>query len=123
MVNASSFSASSSVIGKESKKLPLIRRKISASSINNIEDTGEGEEPLILANSNQFIKSDFLLSREYEDYSASNILYPQVLVTLIINDTGQKIIATNPAEAEAIKKYVKRVLNFDAIPKTLEIIE
>ena len=60
---------------------------------------------------------------EYKNYTASNILHPQVLVRLVVNKTGQKIIANNPAEVEAIKQYIKRVFNFDAATQTIGILK
>jgi hypothetical protein len=41
----------------------------------------------------------------------------------VINDTGQRIIATNPAEAAAIKKYIKRVFNLETEERMFGILE
>ena len=125
-VRYNSFSASASAVGQ--KALRPYPRQIDLNSKDYsglIIDTSEDYQvtPLNGDKNNQFIKSKFLLSSEYREYSASNLLYPQVLVTLVVKDTGQRIIATNPVEAAAIKKYIKRELNLEVEEKTFGILE
>ena len=71
------------------------------------------------AEKNEFIKTEFLNSPEYSEYLESEKLFAQVLVPLVIDETGQKITANNPGEAKAIKEFVKRELKLNIKPQVI----
>ena len=56
----------------------------------------------------KFNKDDFKNSPEYMNYKNSDNFFPQVLVTIRINKTDEKIISSNPGEAAAIRGYLLR---------------
>ena len=122
----SSFSASALSNGQKQfekpgpRKIDLNNKNFTASIIDTSND-----EPLppLIGDDDKFVKSEFLLSSEFKEYSSSNILYPLDRVTLLIEDTGQRVIASSPQEAKAIKSYINRVFNLEVEERTSKVLD